>query len=67
MTSFDSQILSENELNIVSGGTSPKKSTKNKVKMMKIACCKCKKPFWANIEKDEAKCPSCQEVNVFAG
>ena len=55
-----SNLLNDEELQMVSGGT-------KKIQYMKVACRKCKSVFKADMSKENVKCPKCGEINTFVG
>ncbi len=53
------QNIEDNELGEVNGGA--------KTHSVRVACRKCKRPFYVDLNKSEAKCPYCGEKHTFAG
>ena len=62
--------LTDDELFNVSGGGGAGRRARNgaiKMDVRRIACTSCGRPFYADINKDECKCPLCGVVNTFKG
>ncbi|MBR1669743.1 MAG: hypothetical protein IJ695_03510 [Butyrivibrio sp.] len=60
-------LLSDDELTGVSGGAGkiiPKGTRRN---IMRVACVNCNRPFFADMDKTETKCPYCSKNNTFEG
>jgi DNA-directed RNA polymerase subunit RPC12/RpoP len=66
----NSMSLNDEELMDVTGGAFPGDAPgkgKKANHIMRIACSNCKRPFYANLSKEECKCPMCSHVNIFKG
>ncbi len=66
----ENKAMTDDELLGVSGGMAARSRGGNgavKSNIMRIACCDCGQPFYADVNKSECKCPMCGVVNFFHG
>ena len=74
----ENKAMTEEELLGISGGAGARSSarmgtrgsTKSgsiKSNVMRIACCNCGNPFYADVNKSECMCPVCGVTNTFHG
>ncbi len=66
----DNKSLNEEELmGVIGGAFLGEASGKGRKSgdIRRVACNKCGRPFYANLSKEECKCPMCSHVNTFKG